>query len=280
MLYKIISLFLLIQITSFALWQGVQAWSNKPSADPILITQEDVLDNNNVKSSAKTPTQPFNNVRFASRTEKKIYGNIDGDKKREIATVLEKLPPKHISTLKNILLDYDPNAHRGLGGKNIVILRAVNMDTNEFYGVLVHEIGHNVDLGYLTETNKKKASEFRDGKKPVYESDPSLGFYRISWDDDKNRKKTASNLDFVSGYGLTDPFEDFAECYVYYVLHNKDFKSKTQTSKMLLQKYNYIKNTIFQGREYDTGTYLTSNLKRRPWDITVLPYDLENFITS
>ena len=271
---------MLIQLTSFALWQGVQAWSNKPLVNPILVTQEDVLNQDSIKSSAKTPTQPFDHVRFASRTEKKRYGEVDSDKKREIASVLEKLPSKHISTLKNIVLDYDPDAHRGLGGKSIVILRAVNMDTDEFYGVLVHEIGHNVDLGYLTETNKKKVSEFKDGKRPVYEGDPSLGFYRISWDDDKNRKITASNLDFVSGYGLTDPFEDFAECYVYYVLHNKEFQSKTQTSEMLLQKYNYMKNVVFQGWEYDTGTYITDGLKRRPWDITVLSYDMDNFLAS
>jgi hypothetical protein len=281
MLYKIISLFLLIQLTSFAVWQGVQAWSNKPTANsPILVTSQDVMDKEGVKASAQTPVQPFSHVRFAARTEEKRYQDIDSNKKREIATALEKLPSKHISTLRNLVLDYDPEAHRGLGGKSIIILRAVNMEPTEFFGVMIHEIGHNVDLGYLSEADKKNVSEFKDGKRPVYEGDPSLNFYRISWDDDKTRKKTAGNMDFVSGYGLTDPFEDFAECYVYYVLHNKEFKSKTQTSEQLLQKYNYMKNTVFQGWEYDTGTYIKDGLKRRPWDITVLSYDLENFLTS
>ena len=79
---------------------------------------------------------------------------------------------------------------------------------------------------------------------------------------------------------MTDPFEDFAETYAYYVLHNKDFKSKTQDSDKLLAKYNYMKNTVFGGKEFNTGEYLTKNLTNQPWDITILPYNLTSFLAS
>jgi len=270
---KVILSFLAIQIVSFALWQGVHAW-NKPK--PIIVTPSDVL----AHESAKTPEQPFSTVRFSARSEDKKAGELSSDKKIEILSVLEKLPKEQISTLKNIILDYNPKAHRGLGGKGIIIVRAVDMESEEFYGVMVHEVGHNVDLGYLSESSKAKASEFSDNKKPIYETDPSLPFYRICWDNEKTRKKSAANQDFVSGYAMSDPFEDFAESYVYFVLHNKDFKSKTQNSEKLLAKYNYMKNTVFGGKEFSTGEYLTENLTRQPWDITVLPYSLTSFLAS
>ncbi len=114
----------------------------------------------------------------------------------------------------------------------------------------------------------------------MYESDPSLDFYRISWSNEKTRGKEAVNFDFVSGYAMTDPFEDFAESYVYYVLHNADFKAKAQTSDALYQKYVFMKNTVFKGYEFATGEYKPEELNRRPWDITVLSYDLAGFLNS
>lgn len=271
---KVILSFLAIQIVSFCMWQGVNAW-NKPQQ--IVVAPNEVLQH----ESAKTPEQPFSNVRFSAKSEDKKTGELSYDKKIEIISVLKKLPKEQISSLNNIVLDYDPNAWRGKGGKSIIIIRAVDMESEEFYGVMIHEIGHNVDLGYLSESSNKKASEFNDNKKPIYETDPSLSFYRISWNNERDKKKSAGNQDFVSGYAMQDPFEDFAESYVYFVLHNKDFKSKTQNSDKLLAKYNYMKNTVFGGKEFDTGEYLTEkNLTNQPWDITVLPYSLAGFLAG
>lgn len=280
MLFKVLSLFLVVQFAVFAVWQGVQAWhysdtETPPKPTPIVASHEAAI-----TVSGKVEKMAGMKVRFAARSAEKDYQNLDSVKKDGILKVLRKLPYEHTETLKNIVLDYDPKAHRGLGGKSLIILRAVNMSEEEFNGVLIHEIGHNADLGHLTESDKKKASEFKDGKKIIYEGDPSLYFYRISWKSDEERKKSASNLDFVSGYALSDPFEDFAESYVYYVLHNKKFKSLTQTSPSLLAKYQFMRDVVFEGKEYDTGEYITENLWRRPWDITVLSYNLDNFLSS
>lgn len=268
-------MFLAVQALSFAVWFSFSANQEITLAHQVSPEIEVISD----YTSAQSPAQPLSHVRFAARTQEKKITTVNGDTKKEIVSVLQKLPSQHTSALGQILLDFNPKAHRGLGGSNIVILRAVDMEKTEFFGVLIHEIGHSVDLGYLTASKgDKEPSAFLDGKKPVYEGDPSLDFYQISWENSETRKKTMSNTDFVSGYAMTDPFEDFAESYVYYILHNKDFKSLTQTSPALLQKYNFMKNTVFSGAEFDTGEYLTGKLTRRPWDITVIAYDLEGFM--
>jgi hypothetical protein len=267
--------FLAIQLISLALWQGVHAYK-KSNDSPMLplIPKTTIHDINH--EAAFT----LNHVRFSAKDSGNKFRTLSVAKKEELIKTLQKLPLNHTSALKNLILDYNPNAQRGLGGKSLIILRAVNMSPEEFNGVMIHEIGHNVDLGAIKERDKSEVSEFKDGKTSIYEGDASLDFYRISWINDKTRKKYASNLDFVSGYAMTDPFEDFAETYVYYVLHNKEFKSKTQTSTQLFTKYEFMRDTVFQGYEFDTGTYLTEKLIHRPWDITALSYDLEGFLTS
>jgi hypothetical protein len=273
---KVILSFLAIQFVSFALWQGVHAWNKQevsgyPAPSVVAAVSHD---------AAGSPSEPFSDIQFTKRFGRQDVSILDTDKKQQIESFLQKFPSRQISGLKNIVLDYDPEANRGLGGKDIIIIRAVDMDDAEFFGVMTHEIGHNVDLGSLKELSRNETSEFRDGRNPVYETDPSLAFYRISWEDEKTRKKTAGNESFVSGYAMTDPFEDFAETYAYYVLHNKDFKSKTQNSDHMLQKYEFMKNIVFNGEEFDTGEYLTTNLTRQPWDITILSYDLTAFLAG
>jgi hypothetical protein len=197
--------------------------------------------------------------------------------KTDINAALEVLPVDHSSTVKNIILDYKADAGRGLGGNNLIILRGLNMSESELIGVFVHEVGHNVDYAYLSPKKLEKESEFKDGSYPLYVTDASLDFYRICWENEKTRKKTVSNLDFVSGYAMSDPFEDFAETYIYYVLHNADFKALTAESPKLLAKYRFMQYHVFGGVEFDTGDGVV-RANNRPWDITILAYDLEKFL--
>lgn len=248
----------------------------KPEPKPIIVQAEDQL----ALPSHEAAKPSLNRIRFSEKVDADNYQPLASEQKNELMEVIGKLPPEHTSTLKNLILDMNPEANRGLGGRSIIILRGVNMDAGEMAAVLVHEIGHNVDLGYLTEKDQAEASGFSDGKSLVYEGDPSLQFYRLSWENEKTRKKTATNFDFVSGYAMSDPFEDFAESYVYYVLHNADFKAKTQTSDVMLAKYRFMKDVVFKGREYATGIFKVEDLNRRPWDITVLSYNLASFLNG
>jgi len=52
--------------------------------------------------------------------------------------------------------------------------------------------------------------------------------------------------DFCSGYGMTNPFEDFAECFNLYLNHNSYFAYLAKNNNALADKYNFFAN-IFDG---------------------------------
>jgi hypothetical protein len=276
---KVLLAFLAIQITGFLLWQGVCANSQKEVE--ILRPAESVT----VVSPASQEPAPINaipdlsHVRFSSRTESSETLPIDPERKSEVMKAMKMLPEAHTGSLEHVILDYDPNARRGLGGKRLIILRGVNMNRAETVAVLIHEIGHVVDLGMMN--GESEPSEFMDGDYPVRQDDLSLAFYRISWENDTTLKTGTDAMDFVSGYAMSDPFEDFAESYVYYVLHQHEFREKTRSSNQLLRKYTFLQNAVFDGAQFESGESDESgdiSVFQRPWDITKLPYDLNAFL--
>jgi len=273
---KLLSVFVATQLLSFGIWHALY------QAEPVVVqasepTQVHAAPEAKLSPVADTPEVTLS-LHFAVRNMDEGRHFLNSIKQNQIETALKKMPQAHADSVENIILDYNPQAHRGLGGNSLIILRAVNMSTEEMVGVLIHELGHNVDYAYLSPENTERKSTFLDGKTPVYESDPSLDFYRISWLSDSKRKKAATKLDFVSGYAMTDPFEDFAESYVYYVFHNKDFKQLAASSKALYAKYRFMKYEVFGGAEFDSGEGQVDENKR-PWDITVLNYDVAQFLS-
>jgi hypothetical protein len=52
---------------------------------------------------------------------------------------------------------------------------------------------------------------------------------------------------------MTNKYEDFAESFVYYVLHNADFQVKAEKSTILQSKFEFIQKNIFdQEAFFDT----------------------------
>jgi hypothetical protein len=49
---------------------------------------------------------------------------------------------------------------------------------------------------------------------------------------------------------MTNKYEEFAETFTYYVLHNDDFLKKAENSKLLKEKYSYFQNYIFKDFEF------------------------------
>jgi hypothetical protein len=229
-------------------------------------------------SAGQEPEASEQVVHFSARnmSEKSYY--LNAIKQNQISTALGALPPAHAKSVESITIDYNPDTRRGMGGNNQVILRGVNMGAAEMIAVLVHEVGHNVDYDYLLPAEEISESGFVDGGLTLYESDPSVDFYRISWTSNYERSAAAKSTDFVSGYAMSDCFEDFAESYVFYVLHNKDFKRLAVSSEALYAKYRFMKYQVFGGVEFDTGDGLVS-ITDRPWDITVLDYDISRFLS-
>ncbi|MBD3270568.1 hypothetical protein GF376_03505 [Candidatus Peregrinibacteria bacterium] len=191
---------------------------------------------------------------------------------------LKKFPQNWVDQLDNLTLYYSNQGRRGLGGGNTIILRCKNVDNEELVAVLVHEMAHIVDTGVIDGTKEAGESNFRDGSKPVYNNDKSLYFYRISFIDDKTVKSEATELDFVSGYAMTDPFEDFAESFTYYIIHGDKFRKLIKKNEALEKKYYYLKNRIFNGKEfYEISDNSVLDLYRE-YDTTALKYNLEYFL--
>lgn len=102
--------------------------------------------------------------------------------------------------------------------------------------------------------------------------DPS-DFYAISYDTSeppqgswlfyKYRRPGSVKNEFVSGYAVGwqlssgSPYysavEDLAESFTMYVTQGKVFRKLAETNSILQQKYDWLKQNVFQGQEYQSG---------------------------
>ena len=61
---------------------------------------------------------------------------------------------------------------------------------------------------------------------------------------------------------MTDPFEDFAECFNLYLNHNKLFKFLAQKDTILGRKYNFLAS-MFKGNYINADTANISLMKEK-----------------
>lgn len=146
--------------------------------------------------------------------------------------------------LKAMLINQWKGSRRGSANRDTITLNLWNMDyESEFFQVISHEIWHIVDLWWLKWTSSKKSSIYTEFNKEVFAiDDPSLEFYKYSRSSEKVRKSWMTKEDFCSGYGMTDPFEDFAECHNLYLNHHDYFQKIALTNSTVKNKYNYLSN--------------------------------------
>lgn len=142
----------------------------------------------------------------------------------------------------------------------------------EFLELLTHEMWHIVDLGIIRGFSNQRSTIYTEFNRSVLEiDDPSIDFYKLSWQSENVRNPQAVKDDFCSGYGMTNPFEDIAECHNLYLNHNAIFKKRAKNNEIMKKKYNFLAN--FYG-----GVYLFDSSKDlekfsngssiRPWDTT------------
>lgn len=186
--------------------------------------------------------------------------------------VLRLLPVACVNQIENFYVRYDKPERRGLAGKSTIILDGTLPD-DEFRAVLIHEaLGHVFDLGCLTGTEQSGPSTFRDGSERIFNDDPSLAFYLISWLDSSKKKPDVRPEDFVSGYAETDPFEDLAESAIYYVLQRQTFAERARSNRALLAKYKWLQ-TFLTVSPPVAGTHVAAWDGTVPWDATKLKYE-------
>jgi len=134
---------------------------------------------------------------------------------------------------------------------------------DEFNQISTHELWHVADLGFLQWTSTQKDKNYTEFKKSVFAiNDPSLAFYKLSRDNETIRKSTAKKQNFCSIYGMSDPFEDFAECFNFYLNHNKLFKFLAQKDTILGKKYNFLAS-MFKGNYINADTANISLMKNK-----------------
>ena len=187
---------------------------------------------------------------------------------------LTAIPENLTTSLDEFKLFFSKRSPRGLSNSHLVELRCANLEEAEIVAVFIHELGHIVDLGKLKGASFAP-SGFLDGKLKVPADDPSVAFYKLSWRDEETQKYLAERKDFVSGYAMTDPFEDFAESFNFYVLHGADFRAIANESTVLAKKYDFLKDKVFSGLEFESGR--NTKDEKRVWDTTLVEFDLEEF---
>lgn len=163
-----------------------------------------------------------------------------------------------------VLLDADRSDPRGQVVGNKLILSTRIPSDSESLKVLVHELGHIVDISYL--------------KKGALMSDPSKEFYDISWTAYNVLKKEMKIADFVSGYALSNQYEDFAESFTFYIFHNDLFVARAKKNPTLQKKYDFLRTKVFDSDEFVGTAFQTGAVASYNWDTTKIGVNLKKYL--
>jgi len=249
-------------------WQIVKSYSQE-DLDAFRVNYEQIIDEYRHEIAQKnqelSPKKSVEWIYFPS-SKKPFLANLGGVKDLEILIKSEILQKKDVHFL--LELYYEPDTSRGRFQPKTNSLQLFNLKSapeNEIVSVFVHELGHYIDLTFLE-------------KKRFY--DISDVFYNFSWKGTKVLKPGLVQADFVSGYAMTNKYEDFAETFIYYVMYNSDFVQKAQKSTILQKKYDFFHEEIFPGGEFQGTNFRipSENVKNYYWDITKIPFSLKNFL--
>jgi len=175
--------------------------------------------------------------------------------------------------LKKITINNDAGTRRWFANWDTITINLWTVSSYvEFFELVVHEMWHVLDLGMIRWFSDQKSSIYTEFGRSVLEiDDPSLEFYKLSWQSEKIRNSGAKKEDFCSGYGMTNPFEDFAECHNLYLNHNAVFRHWAQNNEIMKQKYNFMANLYGWIYMFDSNKDLDRaklNSLWRPWDTT------------
>ena len=146
--------------------------------------------------------------------------------------------------LLSMIINNSKWSRRGNANRDTITINLWWMEyDSEFFQVMSHEMWHIVDLWGLQWTSNTKSKNFTEFNKEVFAiDDPSLDYYKYSWTSEKVRKGWMTKEDFCSWYGMSDPFEDFAECHNLYLNHHDYFRKIAMNNLTVKNKYNYMSN--------------------------------------
>ena len=187
--------------------------------------------------------------------------------------IVRLMPEQCWGTLKNFYVLYtSPQQNRGLAGENSAMIVGY-VPMNERRALFTHEIAHVFDLGCKTGTPGSGPSNFKDGAKIIWNDDPSVAFYKISWLDAKNKRPSARKVDFASTYAYgADCFEDFAEFTVRYVLQRNSLEKAAKKNPIIAAKLQWMKTYLPLPTALAEGQDPWDGTKAASWDATKTMY--------
>jgi len=186
--------------------------------------------------------------------------------KKDISRILDsKIFKNKIDNLEIVVKKEKFDRRWNMRNKTINLYWLTKQNSKEYISVFIHELGHYIDLYFFD--------------KQVF-LDVSDKFYKISWEKTKIKKIWQKINDFVSGYAMTNKYEDFAETFNFYILHNKEFLKRTKNSKILKQKYDFFSDYLFKDKEFFASDFSVKAYKDYYWDITKIDFDLKKFLSS
>lgn len=163
----------------------------------------------------------------------------------------------------NLVLDTERQEPRGqVMGNKLILSTSISGDSEQLK-VFVHELGHIVDIFYL---------------KKGFFADPSDIFYNLSWESFNTKKKGQKIANFVSGYGLSNKYEDFAESFAFYVFHNEDFQKRAKKDAILQKKYDFFSSYVFEKDTFVGTSFEVDSLKPYNWDTTKIQIDTKKYL--
>lgn len=196
-----------------------------------------------------------------------VFEDLTKNQRKIIKGALRDIPCIFLQELETFEVFDDMSKPRALAGEHSLYFRSDLFSLPEAERVIIHEFGHIVDLGGLQSADFSQKSVFVDGHIPLFTDDPSVAFYQISWEGNDQWSRGTSKKDFVSGYAATDPFEDFAESFLFYQREGETFRTLAQRNDRLQKKYRFFRDQVFGGKEFG-GKTLVISMNDRPWDAT------------
>lgn len=207
------------------------------------------------------------NNNFIKEEIKEKYTDISINTIKKIENILWTYQEWLIKNIHNITLKSEKWGKRWYANHNNIVINIEWLSEDEFVQVLTHELWHIIDLWVIKWNNGNLHAKFTEfWKKKFYINDISLLFYNHSRESEFQRKTEAKQEDFCSLYGMTNPFEDIAECINIYLNHNSYFKTIKKSSPILEKKYNFL-TQIFNNK-YISNKNENQNIYYRYWDST------------
>ncbi|MBT4936653.1 hypothetical protein HON22_01935 [Candidatus Peregrinibacteria bacterium] len=198
-----------------------------------------------------------------------VHIQVPKEQERLVREILAEIPESHLSSLKKIEAEFGDDKRRGLASFRSIYLGVDAIESEqELRRVLIHEIGHVVDLGALQGKRGSEKSAYKDGSNSISVSDPSIDFYSLCWGDEHTQNTNCSDKDFVSEYAQVDVFEDFAESYLLFTENNESFKAMAEESDVIAQKYEFFASTVFNGNFESSPASQGIIAGERVWDLT------------